>query len=171
MENTLKNMLKNNILLNILIFVLLNIFFIDYYLPFMLLFHIPKQKQYAEFLNIFAIFYVFFTTINRLYLLPIYFKSLLKYTKCQEIKFLIQDIKESLHKKLVVLLITFIIPPFWGALANSILNCNYSITGFVGSLQLGIIFAPFIGLYQAYLILFIYWWLEDIWRKYQSKKS
>ena len=52
--------------------------------------------------------------------------------------------------------------PVLGVIIDIILSSNYSLASIVGSFKLGFLFAPFWGLYQAYLILYLYWWLEKI---------
>ena len=163
------NIFKKSMVLNILIFISINIFLLDYYLPIMLYFHIPTKK-YEELLNNFSLVYICFVTINRLYLLPIYFKFLLKNTKRQEIKFFIQELKLSFCKKMYLLIFTFFVSPILTIIIDAILNHNYSMNSLIGSFKSGLIFAPYIGLYQPYLILFFYWWLED-YCKTKYKKS
>ena len=164
----MENIFKKSIIFNILIFILINIFLLDYYLPMMLYFHIPTKK-YETLLNNFSLIYICFVTINRLFLLPMYFKFLFKNTKRQEIKFFVQELKLSLGKKLFLLVSTFLVSPILAVIIDVILNHNYSTNSLIGSFHLGLIFAPYIGLYQAYLILFLYWWIEDIVLK--KKKS
>lgn len=157
----MENVLKNNIVLNVSIFIFINVFLIDYYLPLMLCFHILKINEY-EHLNTLFFIYIFIVTINRLYLLPLYFNFLFKNTKNQEIKFFIQDLKLSLRKKVILLFCAFLISPILGVIFDIILSSNYSLASISGSFKLGFLFAPFVGLYQAYLILYLYWWLEKI---------
>ena len=164
----MENIFKKSIIFNIFIFILINIFLLDYYLPMMLYFHIPTKK-YEALLNNFSLVYICLVTINRLYLLPMYFKFLLNNTKKQEIKFFIQELKLSLSKKIFLLILTFFVSSVLAVIIDVILNHNYGINSLIGSFKLGLIFAPYIGLYQPYLILFLYWWIEDIALK--KKKS
>lgn len=155
----MENALKKSKFINLFIFIFINVFFLDYYLPVMLLFHISEDKS-KEISQIFALLYILFVTINRLYLLPVYFKFLLKYIKNQEIKFFIHNLKLTLSYKIILLVITFFVSPILGTIFDFILN--HDIDCLIGSFKLGLIFSPWLGLYQAYIILYLYWFVEDI---------
>lgn len=164
----MENILIKSKKFNLCFFVFINVFLLDYYLPIMLLFRISEYKN-EEILHIFSLIYILIVTINRLYLLPFYFCFLLKYTKSQEIKFFIQKLKLSLFRKIILLFSAFFVSPILGVFFDIILNNNYCLMSLKGSFKLGLILTPYIGLYQPYLILFLYWWLENYFKKKNNK--
>jgi len=147
---------------DLIIFLLINIFFVDLYIPLIMSFHITDNILFQKLSSLYCIFNI----INRFYLLPLCLLLINKYTKSTDTKKHIFCLRNNTKQKILALLLSFILSPIIGTTFHSLLNQEFNFNSIVGSLQLSFIFNPFIGLYQAYLIMYIYW---GIWNLIKSK--
>jgi len=126
-------------------------------------------------------YYYLFTLIAKLFLLPVFYYSIYKYSNCSMIKQFLYNLRHSVKTKIIVLIIsTVYIPLLIGFVTNAghCLYClmnNYPIHYTVSTdTQIFFLcvccFAYFsrCGLVYAYLIMYFYWFLIDI---YINKKA
>ena len=83
----------SNKIIFIFLFILINLFLLDLYLPIMLIFHIPQNKELETLLENFSFCYLGIVFINRLYLLPLFLNLYNKYTSHNDIKLFIYKLK------------------------------------------------------------------------------
>lgn len=163
----MKNLFKNSVFFNIFIFLVFNIFFLDLYFPALLVLRVPSGEVYEKYITDFAVYYMYFVILNRFYLLPLYFHILYKYTQNSKIKMLLQEFKSSVKVKCSFLIFGLLISPILGTTFCMIMNHN--ISDIDGYFKLCLLFVPFIGLYQVYLILYLIWWIGDTYSNIGKK--
>ena len=92
---------------------------------------------------------IFMILIGRLFILPYAYKKLENSANYKLVSKFIHKLKQSNYLKLIVLVIAYFI--FWP------LGCPWFDSGFYGQL----IQSVFLGLVGNYIVLYIYWYIED----------
>ena len=105
-------------------------------------------------------FYVVF--FNKLLVLPVCFNIFYKYAKDKKIKRVLEDFRNSLRLKLSFLFIIFLLMPLIISLFSIIHSHGYS---FYEIYAENLYLNTFLGAYQAYIVLYLYWWIKDIFKK------
>ena len=155
----------SNKIIFMFLFIFINLFLLDLYLPIMLFFHIPQDKVAEVILSNLSFCYFCIVFINRIYLLPLYLNLWEKYTLHYDIKLFIYKLKYSLKMKLSFLLVSFFISPILCVIYDFIISYSHAQKYWVGTFELSLLFAPLLGLYQVYIIMYFYWWFEKIIKK------
>ena len=148
---------------DLIIFLLINIFCVDLYIPLIMNFHITNNTLFQNF----SICYCIVNFVNRFYLLPFCLLLIFKYTHSNETKKFIYCFKNNTKYQIYILILSFAISPIIGTIFSALLTQNFSYSSIIGSFQLSFIFNPFIGLYQAYLIMYFYWFIYKILKKHK----
>ena len=148
--------LKSDIVL-FFIFIFVNLFLIDIQPVFLLeAYSYEKTGSVNKLLDIFA----WIVLLNRFYLLPLYLYIMSKYSQNIKVKEIIKTFYNSNKIKTFALLVIFVLSICWGVVFSTILYRDFSIFSFKNLIMTATIFAPIIGLYQAYLIMYFYWWIN-----------
>jgi hypothetical protein len=144
----------SNILKNILCLLIIHLFV--YALPFVLpnigvfvLVSIIDEEVLMKYYNIFSLVLLVALTLIRFMVLPIVYKKLENSRRFDLVAKFIQRLKQSWCLKFVVLVIAYF--SFWSILFP------YFFGGFYLQLSSGLLF----GLLGDYLVLFVYWFIED----------
>lgn len=148
--------LKSDIAL-LFLFIFVNLFLIDLHPVFFLEeYSYKKTDGVNKLLDIFA----WTVSLNRFYLLPLFIYIMSKYSQNTKVKEIIKTFYNSNKIKTLVLLAVVGLSICWGSVFHMILYRDFSIVSFKNSINTAIVLAPIIGLYQAYLIMYFYWWIN-----------
>jgi len=152
----------------ILIFFLINVLFLDQISAFLFMISVTDNDKLMAIKTIIALPYVFFVTVNKFYLLPLMCYFSVKYWHQQKIANFFLKWKSSLKRQILYLGIIFILMPILYTFLSLSKLEKYSLyelfkTYFVLNVR--------IGLYQAYLILYFYWFIEYVFENNKHLKS
>ena len=161
MENVLKNNIKE-----FLVFLLFNFLLLDNTVALYFLISVFSNPILMSIKELIAFPYFCFVIVNKIFLLPIFYNVYHNTVKTESLRKILHDFRYSWRLKISFLLIIFIIMPLIISLVLVLSPDGYSFEEiFIENFRFNII----LGAYQAYLILFLYWWIEDIVLK--KKKS
>lgn len=107
--------------------------------------------------------YVIFIFFSKFYLLPLIYLILCKYVTNPSIHQFLHNIRYKWLYKIGILILSLIITIVWGTLLlEKLLHEPYTLENIIGGGQLVCLATPFIGGYQALLILYLYWFIYDV---------
>ena len=109
----------------------------------------PSDNIISKIFYDFSFQIIFLIVIGRLLVLPFAYKKLENSANYKLVSKFIHKLKQSNYLKLLVLVITYFI--FWP------LGCPWFSSGFYGQLIQSVL----LGLVGNYLVLYIYWFIED----------
>ena len=109
----------------------------------------PSDNIISKIFYNFSFQIIFMILIGRLFILPYAYKKLENSANYKLVSKFIHKLKQSNYLKLIVLVIAYFI--FWP------LGCPWFDSGFYGQL----IQSVFLGLVGNYIVLYIYWYIED----------
>ena len=152
----------------LLIFFLINILLLDQISALFFMISVIDNDNLMAIKTIIALPYMCFVIVNKFYLLPLICHFSIKYSHQQEIVNFILNWKASKKRQLFYILIILIIMPIlYTLLSLSKLEKDslYELfrTSFGLNMQM--------GLYQAYLILYFYWFIEYLFENNKYLKS
>ena len=151
-----------------LIFFLVNIFFLDEIFALLFMICVLGNEKLMAIKTLIALPYCIFVIANKFYLLPLICYISIKYIKQEEIVDFFIKWKSSFKIQILYLIIAFVSMPILYTILSLDDLGKYSIyelfkTYFVLNIQM--------GLYQAYLILYFYWFIEYIFKSNKYLKS
>ena len=109
----------------------------------------PSDNIISKIFYNFSFQIIFMILIGRLFILPYAYKKLENSANYKLVSKFIHKLKQSNYLKLIVLVIAYFI--FWP------LGCPWFSSGFYGQLIQSVL----LGLVGNYLVLYIYWFIED----------
>ena len=109
----------------------------------------PSDNIISKIFYNFSFQIIFMILIGRLFILPYAYKKLENSANYKLVSKFIHKLKQSNYLKLIVLVIAYFI--FWP------LGCPWFDSGFYGQLIQSVL----LGLVGNYLVLYIYWFIED----------
>ena len=109
----------------------------------------PSDNIISKIFYNFSFQIIFMILIGRLFILPYAYKKLENSANYKLVSKFIHKLKQSNYLKLIVLVIAYFI--FWP------LGCPWFSSGFYGQLIQSVL----LGLVGNYLVLYIYWYIED----------
>lgn len=109
----------------------------------------PSDNIISKIFYNFSFQIIFIILIGRLFILPYAYKKLENSANYKLVSKFIHKLKQSNYLKLIVLVIAYFI--FWP------LGCPWFSSGFYGQLIQSVL----LGLVGNYLVLYIYWFIED----------
>ncbi len=142
------NILKNIICL-LLIHIAANTGSYVFSLGVMLLIFVPFLDEITTSFSDFSIILLILFIFGRLLVLPIAYKSLENSQNFELVSKFIQKLKQSFHLKMIVLIAAYF--SFWS------LGFPYFEDGFYVQFYQGLL----LGLLGSYIVLFVYWFIED----------
>ena len=151
-------MLKQIFDKDILLFLLVNIF-VDVSILTMLLF-LPFdfiETQIGEISFIFIPIVILMLVLSHCFILPVFYSEMEKLSDNVILKKFIANLKKKFTYKFVVLIITLIYPLIFQNIKIEELIFNF------GNIFLSIIF---MGAFGSYVALFVYWYIQDHFSKY-----
>lgn len=164
--DTIMNMAKN--FKYLLIFFLINILLLDQISALFFMISVIHNVKLMAIKTILALPYMCFVIVNKFYLLPLICYFTINYSHQQNIVKFFLKWKSSLKRQILYLGIIFIVMPILYTLLSLSKLEKYSLyelfkTYFDLNLKM--------GLYQAYLILYFYWFIEYIFENNNYLKS
>lgn len=107
--------------------------------------------------------YVIFVFFSKFYLLPLVYLILCKYVTNPSIRQFLHNIRYKWLYKISLLFLSLIVTIIWGTLLLEKLSDGpHTLEYIIGSGQLVCLVTPFVGGYQALLILYLYWFIYDV---------
>ena len=152
----------------LLIFFLINIFLLDQLCALFFMISVIHNDKLMAIKTILTLPYMCFVIVNKFYLLPLICYFIINYSHQQNIVKFFLKWKSSLKRQILYLGIIFIVMPILYTLLSFSKLEKYSLyelfkTYFDLNLKM--------GLYQAYLILYFYWFIECIFETNKYLKS
>ena len=161
MENVLKNNIKE-----FSVFLLFNFLLLDNTVALHFLISVFSNSILMSIKDLIAFPYFCFVIVNKIFLLPIFYNVYCNAVKTESLRKILDDFRYSWRLKISFLLIIFMLMPLIISLVLLLNPDEYSFEEiFIENFHFNII----LGAYQAYIVLYIYWWIEDIVLK--KKKS
>ena len=158
----MKKIINNKYFLSIFV-LLLYLFLIDncYILYYVFAFPDEIENQILHYYEWYFILTIL--VINKFYLLPLVYLILCKYVTNPSIHQFLHNIRYKWLYKIGILILSLIITIVWGTLLlEKLLHEPYTLENIIGGGQLVCLATPFIGGYQALLILYLYWFIYDV---------
>ena len=158
----MKKIINNKYLLSIFV-LLLYLFLIDNCYILYYIFASPDEIE-NQILHYYEWFFILtILIINKFYLLPLVYLILCKYVTNPSIRQFLHNIRYKWLYKISLLILSLIVTIIWGTLLLEKLSDEpHTLEYIIGGGQLVCLVTPFIGGYQALLILYLYWFIYDV---------